>query len=384
MAEVGTLMPEPGIGPDIRSVIRYRPFGLFRLVLAAFVYISHSWHWTFEHPEQHFIASVNIGPLSVLAFFVLSAYVISEGIDRFYRGRPVNFMVNRLLRLFPQYWWALAISIALHAFCYYALDGRTVPAEVFDGRNILTNISGIIPVVNFQRLFDYQDRTIWFVAFTWAVAVELVFYTGIFLVFLLFEHLDRIPSRLRLFARTHYATAVVVALLAVNVAFARGGGAGVDRYTQFIPYFLFGCLIYHLAVQPAALRAAGAALCGALMFRHCVGFVTEGTNVSDAVKSADLVVFAVMLLVFLVLSRLGASSWFKVVDKKAGDLSYPLYLNQWAVIVFFDTFALGWRYSGARLQLLGLVTVGLIALLANRVVEAQIGSIRQRLRGARL
>lgn len=79
----------------------YKFFGTFRLLLALAVFFSHS-HWLlFSKDTSLQINKLGVGGIAVMAFFVLSGYIISEASATFYRGRPFPFLLNRLLRLLP-------------------------------------------------------------------------------------------------------------------------------------------------------------------------------------------------------------------------------------------------------------------------------------------
>ena len=60
------------------------------------------------------------GSLAVLAFFALSGFVIAEAADVAYRGRPVAFLGNRLLRIVPHFVLAMMISIILQGYFFAA------------------------------------------------------------------------------------------------------------------------------------------------------------------------------------------------------------------------------------------------------------------------
>ena len=94
----------------------YRPFGTLRFVLALLVVVSHSWDLTFA--ENNLLVDIGIGNVAVMGFFVLSGFIITEALATFYAGRPVAFLANRLTRIAPPYWAALAFSIGVHLLLF--------------------------------------------------------------------------------------------------------------------------------------------------------------------------------------------------------------------------------------------------------------------------
>jgi len=78
--------------------VSYRPFGIFRFVLAVSVVVSHS---TGLEAPGSFLAAMGIGNIAVMGFFVLSGFIIAEAASTFYRNRPAAFLANRFWRIAP-------------------------------------------------------------------------------------------------------------------------------------------------------------------------------------------------------------------------------------------------------------------------------------------
>ncbi len=53
------------------------------------------------------------GPFAVFGFFFLSGFLVSQLLDTTYHQRPGAFVMNRFLRIFPPYWAALLLGLAL-------------------------------------------------------------------------------------------------------------------------------------------------------------------------------------------------------------------------------------------------------------------------------
>jgi peptidoglycan/LPS O-acetylase OafA/YrhL len=127
------------LGHSIEQAIRFMPpTGALRPVL-----------------EAVFIEYLNLGRIGVVAFFLLSGYVIPFS---FSHDRPVrSFLIARFFRLYPAYWvsGAGAIMLAL------VLTGALPPA-----RQILANITMVQAVLGQKDLIGVY----------WTLFYELLFY----------------------------------------------------------------------------------------------------------------------------------------------------------------------------------------------------------------
>ena len=95
----------------------YRYFGTFRLLLASLVLLQH-FLCNLAPQELALLARpFEIGSIAVLAFFSLSGFVIFEAADRIYCNNAAGFMINRLLRIVPQFLLAvIAAMLIYHIF----------------------------------------------------------------------------------------------------------------------------------------------------------------------------------------------------------------------------------------------------------------------------
>ncbi len=88
----------------------------------------------------------------MLVFFALSGFMIYEAAGSVYAGNPGPFLVNRLLRIAPQFLAALLISIALYAVFGWAgvlqvaRDcARPGAGAALTAKNIALNLFGFLP-----------------------------------------------------------------------------------------------------------------------------------------------------------------------------------------------------------------------------------------------
>jgi len=251
-----TKVESPGKVGGLETQSAYRLFGAFRFFLALAVVLGHSWGFSVAADQFFFLREIGTGNVAVVGFFVLSGYVISEAVSLFYAGRPLRFLGNRAMRLLPPYLMALAISVALHWLLQREgilplFDYPTPPEGMFDRANLLGNVTGIIPIFNFQRVLHYQREYYYFVRFSWAVMVESVYYIS---VFILLVAMGGVPRLLRCWenrAKSLAAIAIPSSAFAVVVAahILNEYVHPVYRVLGFAPYFLLGSMIYHWTTQ---------------------------------------------------------------------------------------------------------------------------------------
>ena len=165
------------------------------------------------------------GHYGVNLFFIISGYVIFMTLHR--TRRPMDFVVSRFSRLFPAYWAAVFIT-----FCITHAWG--LPGKLVSGTDALGNL---MMIHNFFRI-PHVDGVYW------TLEVELLFYAGMFSLYL--------ANMLR---RIH---TVLWALLALRMVYHLSLVlAGTDLpwtayrllILGYIPWFAIGISIF-LLVQP--------------------------------------------------------------------------------------------------------------------------------------
>ena len=319
----------------------YRPFGLYRLGLAVLVLLSHSL-WMSAGGDS-FLARVGLGNVGVMSFFVLSGFIVSEALATFYAGRSGAFLVNRFNRLYPPFVAALAVSIALHA-----LAG----VGVFSARNLIGNALALIPFAQNNAMGTLPAYD--FIPIVWAVRAEVMFYVA--------------AGAAAFLGWTGFGTVAFVVLLLQLATYAWQLPYNLSFYGQFAPYFVLGVAFHrrHRVVAGVALVATLA---------HYAVYVSAGASSAPAVVSFGL--FCLSLGIFARLS--GRQSRHVDLDRRFGDMSYPVYLVHSGVIVLVSLVATGYLAHAAAIGLTLLIAVALIA-----AVEAPMRSVRARVRRAAL
>jgi len=346
----------------------YRPFGTFRLALATLVVVSHT-HVLAGHGDV--LRSLSLGNLGVMSFFVLSGYVIAEAINVFYQQRPGAFLLNRALRIFPPFVVALALSVLLHWLVSLQgaprfFDPVEHPERMFDARNILSNALSLLIPAGLGRLGFTSDYV--FVRYAWAVAVELLFYYAMAL--LLF--LSIVPTIRRKMDSKSFWTAAAIAFGLVFLV--------VQGIMVWVPYFMLGVSLYHFAIGRSRRVLLLAIVSLACVNWHAFEYISRNpvVNVVAAVLLLDL-----LIVVLWLLSRSEIPQWLVKVDQFCGDLTYPLYLNHYAISIVVISLVPVGRYSLA-LFLAYVLLAMIFSYLAMQCSEPLTRHLRERIRGRRL
>lgn len=157
----------------------YRPLGAYRLALATLVVVGHFLQSIAPSTSEWFL--LPYGTVGVMSFFLVSGYVISEAAETFYQGRPGSFTVNRLLRIFGPYWFALVItSIAIVSLFSLQMSGRSLRQDWSSGFHIVTTCLpwNVIAPLDYRVVLGAEPCYV-IVRYIWAVVVEMQFYFAV-------------------------------------------------------------------------------------------------------------------------------------------------------------------------------------------------------------
>jgi peptidoglycan/LPS O-acetylase OafA/YrhL len=348
----------------------YRPFGAFRTGLALLVMVQH-FIWVSPSPAAGWLSGLLTGNVAVATFFALSGFIMSEAVTSFYAGRPTSFIINRLLRIYPPYLVALTLAImttlwlteTYHtAFSIYGVG--PVPTGTFGTANLVKNAAALIPAV------DARYTAFRFLPIAWAVGVEVCFYLALWLVVLAERWLG---LRRPILVLAVVASAVYMAWLVFG---------GYDRL-RFIPLFGFGAAAYfglYGTNRRIAVAYAAVSFIASLFSYSTYDLATISKLRAQGVTNyqpVQLGLLAVLLLSIPALAKLPTSKFARKLDASLGDLSYPLYLNHFAVLSILVIVA---RPSWATVAA-GMVLAAAVALLAEFSTETPLRKIRDRLRG---
>lgn len=319
--------------------------GTLRLILALGVALSHAELRIFE---------LNPGVTAVIGFYLISGYVMAGLVDRHY-GRlqdAPRFYVDRVLRIYPQYLFYAALTLAW----FLATGARTLFLTRDPTWGDLLNNVLVMPL----NLYMYNGSD----AFTlippaWSLGAELQFYL-------------LVPVML-IWPRV--GVVLCAASLAVH-AMAWHGRVDTDWYGyRLLPGVLWvfgvGMLLFHWhrrAPRLAALLAAAAPLLALAVYAYL-----RARNLHAMPYHQEVLVgwgLGVPLVQWL--ARRPVSRW----DAWAGDVSYGTFLNHFLLIwiLFPEPGRTPLQWAA-----LGLASVAL-SWLTQRCVEKPVLAYRRRLR----
>jgi peptidoglycan/LPS O-acetylase OafA/YrhL len=278
----------------------YRFFGAFRAVLALLVLTSHSSAWL-----PLWVSPLALGNVGVLSFFVLSGFVIAEACDVFYRGKPQRFLLNRFLRIYPTYWAACGIALAIYVWIPH-------PEFVANTYSIFANMSIILA----ERLPSSEFRLI---SVIWAVGIELRFYVIAALV----DYVDRLLSH-RQILRPGQVMFVAGGVFLVLYMYA--WTTDFNRFTiiRMAPFFVLGFVYYRWFRY----RSTGSLLLGFFALVATVhSYVVYNSADSGAYVFNSTLLFGLFLVFFACLAFVSrVPKVLQKIDKKLGALTYSIYL----------------------------------------------------------
>lgn len=358
---------------SVLNSLEYRNFGIFRLVLAALVLVQHDFSALAPQALMLPVQSLEVGSIAVLVFFALSGFVIVEAAESLYQGRAGAFLTNRLLRVFPHFLVAVLIALVVYAAVIRPGSpglphGAAFPAEqAFTLRNIAFNFIGILPLSD--RFISFN-----FVEIAWAVRVEMAFYIVIALSLMLAGLAQRIyPGR----APSLAGVLLLASLVCVPLFGLALSGRGIAMF-QFLPYFVFGGALFYCVRGGSnwAYIIAVIALAGidwhflAQPAQHrLLGFARDVTFQFSLLTG--------LLLVMGVLAYL-PSRRIERLDRKLGDLTYPLYMHHLNVILL--VYMMMPEYSW-RVLALAVGASFALAFVLHKIVDPLVDRLRNKVRG---
>ncbi len=219
-----------------------------------------------------------------------------EAANEIYRGRPLAFSINRFLRIVPTYLAALA-------FCFIALAITGTHPEAFSLYNFFANITAIVPLPG--RWTPQPNFNV--IGISWAIEVECAFYITV--AGILF---------LRLTNLANIANAAGLILVAASTYFYFASPPWNPSLMSEVPFFTCGTAFYFIlkGYRPAF-------------------FLLALSVPLSIIYAANLGMLLFVPLLFIAGVLAVAPSMAHKTDRKAGELSYPIYLGQWAPLLPF-------------------------------------------------
>ncbi len=306
--------------------------GCYRLFLSYLVVLSHLQISPF---------GINSGVVAVISFLILSGYVMTALVERYYlsRSQVIPFYADRMIRLFPQFiFYSLVTLLAV----LFGLKHQWI-SRVPSMPSILAQLT-MLPLNLYTQFPDMLLPQ------AWSLGLELTFYAVIPLVLLL---------RIRL--QLAIASFVVFFLAYLGILDADWFAYRLLFGTFFI--FMLGSWIYRSDRRFGQIALLAVSIICAIML------LIGNTDMRDVLLGIVIGIPAVHGL---------ASRAFGRIDGLAGDLSYGVFLNHNLVIMLLAE-ALGVP-PAPLLVALTLVVATSLSFLSFRYLEKPLIHARRRMR----
>ncbi len=338
----------------------YRFFGCYRFFLATLVMISHALPLI---PNSDPLMKLSLGNIGVFSFFILSGFVVSESMHKFYFGRPGRFLMNRFLRLYPTYMAALIVTAAIYYAC------KHTEFQLLSWKDMIGNI---ILVGQFLNITTFS-----FISVAWAVVVEMQFYIIIALVFFVLARNQSYILALAVGTLSYGLSSLGYLYVFETKSYTRFFGL-----LQFAPYFVLGAAIYSVLEKRirSGLLASALVSATALLSLHAYyAYLTRNPAINAyGYVYGSLFLFIGVVLLFIQLSHTQRFRQYEKVDKYLGNLTYALFLIHPAIILL-TAYAVSFRGLPAFAVVIVLSIMS--AMILYHVVDLPLMALRDKIRG---
>jgi peptidoglycan/LPS O-acetylase OafA/YrhL len=306
------------------------------------------------------------GPVAVVAFFYLSGYVITQIAQEVYTtaGRAGAFLLNRFLRIYPQY--IVAVLLSLAAVYWYP----EVTDHINDYMSWPQGLAEWIPQFSIFGLYDSNVRLL---PATWSLSTELYYYL---LIGLVTGHSRKLTVALFL------VSLPVGALCALHILPFDFYGHPVGN--GFV--FAFGSMTYFYRNSFRVSRRIFAIACAAYLLHTYAIPLLGDYDLSNGDIAGSLVSFS-LIIVYLVQNDFKNERFVNFANA-LGKLSYPMFLTHWTVCVFVSSLFFGGRASydadtildGAVYFLSMLAAILACSMLFYQFIDKPVERIRRAIR----
>jgi peptidoglycan/LPS O-acetylase OafA/YrhL len=338
----------------------YHPFGTFRLALAGMVLAQHCMLLLTPDERSHWPALV-LGPVAVACFFALSGFIVAEAMTRFYQWRPLAFIGNRFLRVVPPYLLVLVLTVGVQSALFAA--GRLVPLDgalsgaPWQPRVMLAGALEIVPGLPSRRISG-QDFS--FIPYAWTLRMEFAFYFA--------------ACAACAWRRVWGVSACLALAYGAFARFLLDHGQGTQQVIC-VPFFAFGLACFFQQRRPC--------LASRLHLLAVSAFVPLAFSYwrqkGEPMLHYQMICLCLVFVIFYALALVRrVPVWWRRFDKRAGDLSYPLYIGHGVVLVTLLSLAgqRGWHLYGLAIGASVILAAGLHVL-----AEMPLRGLRDRVRG---
>ena len=354
--------------------------GVIRTLLALGVLVGHA--------KSNFLLPMTGGMMAVQAFYIISGFYMGLVLTEKYTKKSNSytlFITNRFLRIYPIYWLVLLVTFFVSALSWFVwseplcLKGFFVyPLNSFAlFYTLLVNITVLgQDVLMFVGLNQFDNSFFFTSDFhntiprmheylliqpSWTIALEFTFY-------LFAPALNRI--------KTKWLVLLVTLSFLSRFAMYLNGFYNDPWYYRFFPFelgfFVLGILAYRWYKEGRILNTGHLyKVLIFILFVFCICFVGSFPG-PYMLKS-----YLVYGFLFLVIPWLFAFTKNSSLDRKIGELSYPLYICHYPILEVLNIFKDGFINENNKAYLL-LVLSFISAYFINYLVGEHIEKIRRK------
>lgn len=349
-------------------------FGIWRTLLAL------------EVVAFHLLFVPFIGAYAVFSFFVLSGFLMTAIMQRTYgysAGGFTRYIGNRALRLYPSYWFALAVSVAIVAVLGSAETLRYHPVVAIPESTgqWLENLS--------MGFLDIVPRDVWprLVPLAWALTVEIVFYILIGLGI----------------SRTKRITVLWCVASIAYVTIASDWQHPKDAANEIIPVyqysaipagslpFSFGALAWHYraevhhAVSRLHIGDARFLIVARWAVYFAIAIIQSIAGWKGLVMAGNWINIGLSAIIVCALYHVRPAESLRQIDKAVGDFSYPIYLLHLqmgivAAALLFSEPVIGRSWRSAAVFALALALTIVVGAICARLIDPAVERLRTRIR----
>ena len=316
------------------------------------------YHYTFSGYARHLISIAfptlstitRYGYLGVDMFFIISGFVVLLSA---WGRRPHEFVISRIVRLYPAYWVAVTITTIVAITLSHGLF-KVTPVQYLAN---LTMLNAVPHIANVDVVY-------------WTLYAEIRFYLLVFVLTWVGITRARVVMLL-------WVWLAATAVLEAHVLPA-GSAAKIDLIvqSQWSHYFIAGmalCLIYRTGFSwqlgIILVIAYANAVYQAINFGDLVSQRYHQPLHSSVIAAVITVIFVLITLIALRVTRRLGRPWFAI----AGTLTYPLYLvhayNGFVLINLVGGVVNRWVILAAMI-----IGMGCAAYAIHRLVEAPLAA----------
>lgn len=343
-------------------------FGFFRFVLAILVVAAHIWQ-----PANGLSI---IGGYAVYGFFILSGYLMTLVTNQNYGFTNIGvkrFLTNRFLRIYPTYWISIIFTLLLLLiFGEFQLSQfnphLAFPSTFYD---YFANVF----IFGLAKTGFFSLHSIILSPPAWALEIELTFYILIGLFLGKKKYLK--PWLLSTFLLI-IGLKIVFYIMSLYTKQAYGFSYGSLIYASLA--FCLGAFIFHYKDKLLHLKNRLPLPDLALILLLVTFWISSLLWVAPISSTAGFVMNTIVMFLLIICFAGFQNKKIKRLDKKLGDLSYPMYLLHYQIAFLVSRLTLQQYGKGFELFIASFPVLLGVSWLIIIFFESPIAAIRDKVR----